>query len=314
MSHAILIHGPTASGKTKLAVHLAQKLNGEIINTDAMQVYGDLQILTARPSPEELGDVRGHLFGHVDAATRYNTGQWLADAKTAYIDIKNRNKLPIFVGGTGLYHLCLTEGLSDIPPISPEVDTEVKRLQKNDGAEAFHAKLSDVDPQSARSINVNDTQRTTRAYAVWLETGKPISDFLGVRRPPLLAKDKWLGVALTPPRAKLYTIIDRRFEAMLVQGAMDEIRALIARDLPGDLPLMKALGMVWMKAYLNGEITAQTAADNSRRDTRRYAKRQFTWVSRQFPLWPRIPSMDIDTQLKVVSNLWAAVDSEAGAA
>lgn len=309
MTPAILIHGPTASGKTALAIELAKRMAGEVVNADSMQVYADLERLTARPDKEELSAAPHHLFGHVDAATHYSTGHWLADASKVISDIQSRGKLPIIVGGTGLYLLALTQGLSDIPPVPEDMRAEARAIGQSEGGAGLKARLEKVDPESAANLKTGDRQRLARAYEVWLATGKPFSSFKGARKPPVLDKDEWLGVALTPPRAKLYARIDRRFGAMLVEGAMEEARALVARDLDPGLPAMKAHGMPWLAAYIRGEIKAETAADYARRDTRRYAKRQFTWIGRQFPFWPRIPSEALADRMRVIFALYKEVDA-----
>ncbi|MEL6567297.1 MAG: tRNA (adenosine(37)-N6)-dimethylallyltransferase MiaA [Pseudomonadota bacterium] len=307
MTPAILIHGPTASGKTKLAVALAEALDGEVVNADSMQVYRDLNVLTARPTQDELNAAPHHLFGHVDAATRYNTGQWLGDVERVVADIVRRGKVPVLVGGTGLYFLALIEGLSDIPPVPEDIRADVRSLLQDEGAGALRERLEAVDPESAERIKGSDRQRLSRAYEVWLATGKPMSAFQGARTPPVLGKDEWLGVALTPNRPRLYQRIDRRFQGMMMKGAMDEAKALVARDLPADLPAMKAHGMPWLAAFVRGEMSAEAAAEHAQRDTRRYAKRQFTWIGRQFPFWPRIPSLDLAERRRVVLALYKEV-------
>ena len=309
----ILIHGPTASGKTALSVALAEALNGEVINTDSMQVYSDLHVLTARPTDDEMAGIPHHLFGHIDAATRYSTGKWLEDAGAVLRDIETRGKTPIFVGGTGLYFLSLIQGLSEIPPVPDEVRAEVRAMMAEEGADALHARLTEVDAASAARLNVGDRQRVTRAYEVWLATGRPFSSFQGDRQRPLLADGEWLGVALTPPRNRLYARIDRRFETMLMEGAMDEARALVARQLDPQLPAMKAHGMPWLKAFIEGNMSAEQAAENAKRDTRRYAKRQFTWIARQFPFWPRIPVDGLDQRKRVIFALHKEIDEPIGA-
>lgn len=308
MRPAILIHGPTASGKTALAIHLAQHYQGEVVNADSMQVYSDLHILTARPSAQELSTVPHHLFGHVDPGAYYSTGHWLKEAGVIIEDIRRRGKAPILVGGTGLYLLAITQGLSEIPPVPEDVRADVRCIAREEGGAGLMQRLEKVDAETAASLKTGDKQRLARAYEVWVATGKPISAFRGNRTRPVLEEDDWLGVALTPPRAKLYARIDRRFGAMMIEGAMDEARELVARDLDPQLPAMKAHGMPWLAAYLRGEMSAEDAAENAKRDTRRYAKRQFTWIGRQFPFWPRIPSEDIEKRAKVIFALYRELD------
>lgn len=308
MNAPLLIHGPTASGKTQLAVELAKVLDGEVVNADSMQVYRDLDVLSARPSEDEMEGIPHHLFGHVDAAKRYSTGSWLEDVRCVLADLERRGKTPILVGGTGLYFLALTQGLSDIPPVPEEIRGDVRAILAADGAAGLRDRLERVDPQAAGRIKGNDRQRLSRAYEVWLATGKPISTLQGARMAPLLADGEWLGVALTPPRTRLYARIDRRFETMMMKGAMEEARCLVNRRLPEDLPAMKAHGMPWLAAFLRGQISAEDAAENAKRDTRRYAKRQFTWIGRQFPFWPRIPTVELQERKKVIFALYREID------
>lgn len=308
MRPPILIHGPTASGKSAIAVELAKRLDGEVINADSMQVYQDLRILSARPDETEMAGVPHHLFGHVDAARRYSTGAWLEEASAALADLQRRGKVPVFVGGTGLYLLSLIEGLSEIPPVPEEVRADVRHILQAEGAPGLHARLAAIDPEGAARLAPNDRQRLSRAYEVWLATGRSIRDFQGSRTRPPLAGGDWLGIALTPPRARLYSRIDRRFETMMMQGGMAEAEALVGRGLDPELPAMKAHGMPWLAAFLRGEMNAEAAAEQAKRDTRRYAKRQFTWIGRQFPFWPRIPTLLDTARKKVIFALYKEID------
>lgn len=308
MRPALLIHGPTASGKSALAIALARGLDGEVVNADSMQVYRDLQVLSARPAPDEMDDVPHHLFGHVDAAQRYSTGSWLKDAQDAVRAIQARGRVPIVVGGTGLYLLALVQGLSEIPPVPEEVRAEVRAVLSDRGVEGLRARVEAVDPDTAARLGAGDRQRLSRALEVWLATGRTLSEFQGARTPPVLTEGQWLGLALTPPRPRLYARIDRRFEGMMMQGAMEEARALVARELDPDLPAMKAHGLPALAAFIRGELDAEAAAEHAKRDTRRYAKRQFTWIGRQFPFWPRLPSMDPAARKKVIYALFKEID------
>jgi tRNA dimethylallyltransferase len=308
MKPAILIHGPTASGKTLLSVALAKRLNGEVVNADSMQVYQDLQVISARPTEAEMAEVPHHLFGNVSAAERFSTGRWLDAATPVIEDIQRRGKVPIVIGGTGLYHMALIEGLSQIPPVPEDIRADVAAIAKQGGADALRARLEAVDSETAARFGAGDRQRLARALEVWLATGKSITAFQGAKTRPALGDGEWLGAALTPPRARLYAQIDKRFEGMLMEGAMEEAKALMALDIDPELPAMKAHGIPWLLSYLRGEVTAQTAAEHAKRDTRRYAKRQFTWIGRQFPFWPRIPSMRIEDRMRVILALYKEVD------
>ena len=308
MKPAILIHGPTASGKSALSVALAKRVGGEVINADSMQVYRDLRVISARPAASEMAGVEHHLFGHVPASERYSTGKWLDEVKPVIAKVQRRGKVPIIIGGTGLYHLALIEGLSEIPPVPEDVRSDVTEIFKAGGVPALREKLEQVDRETAERLGEGDRQRLSRALEVWLATGKSISSFQGKKGRAILGEREWLGVALTPTRSRLYARIDRRFEGMLREGAMEEARGLASQSLPDELPAMKAHGIPWLIAYLKGEMSAEGAAENAKRDTRRYAKRQFTWIGRQFPFWPRIPSLAIEDRLRVIHALYKEVD------
>lgn len=308
MKPAILIHGPTASGKSALSVALAKRLGGEVINADSMQVYRELRVISARPAAAEMDGVEHHLFGHVAASERYSTGKWLDDVKPVISKVQRRGKVPIIIGGTGLYHLALIEGLSEIPPVPDDIRGDVAEIFKADGVPGLREKLEQVDRETAERLGEGDKQRLSRALEVWFATGKSISSFQGKKGRPILGEGEWMGVALTPTRSRLYARIDRRFEGMLMEGAMEEARGLASQGLPDDLPAMKAHGIPWLIAYLRGELSAEAAAENAKRDTRRYAKRQFTWIGRQFPFWPRIPSLSIEDRLRVIHALYKEVD------
>ena len=305
MRPAILIHGPTASGKTKLAISLARKHGGEIINADAMQCYRDLDILTARPDAEEQAAAQHHLFGHVDAADRYSAGLWAKDAMAKIAELNGADKVPILVGGTGLYLMALTEGLSDIPPIPDKHRDKARHMAETDQPAAF-ALLSAHDPVVAGRIDANDRQRTARALEVFFATGKPLSSFHG-QAAPLLAPGSWVGVTITPPRDTLYERINARVDLMMKHGALDEARRLWERKLDDALPAMRAHGMPGFSDYFAGRMSLVDAVDRCKRDTRRYAKRQMTWIAHQFTLWPRIPSEAPDVRTRVASDIWAEI-------
>jgi tRNA dimethylallyltransferase len=287
MKPALLIMGPTASGKSALALALAERIGGEIINADSMQVYRDFRVLTARPTVEEEGEAPHHLYGHIDAAERYSTGRWLTDALAAIADIRARNKTPILVGGTGLYFKALTQGLAEMPDIDPDLRATLIERGEKEGAPALHAELAALDPQTAARLEPNDTPRIIRALEVIETTGESITSFQANTKPALAAHE-WRGLALTPDREALYAAINARFDKMLEQGALDEVRAFAARNLDPTLPATKAHGAPALSAYLRGEISLAAATEIGRRDTRRYAKRQFTWIANQMPDWPRV--------------------------
>lgn len=303
MRPAILIHGPTASGKTKLAISLARRLGGEVINADAMQCYRDLDVLTARPDADELAAAPHHLFGHVDAAIRHSAGAWSKEAAAKIADLQASGQLPIIVGGTGLYLMALTDGLSDIPAIDERFRTHARGMVEADQPAAW-AELTARDPQAAERIDPNDRQRTARALEVLLATGRPISAFHG-QAAPLLPAGGWVGVALTPPRETLYARINARVDVMMKSGALEEARRLWARRLDPALPAMRAHGMPGFCDHFEGRASLEDAVERCKRDTRRYAKRQMTWIAHQFTLWPRIPSEDLAVRSRVITDIWA---------
>jgi tRNA dimethylallyltransferase len=301
MTRVLLIMGPTASGKSALALALAERIGGEIVNADSMQVYRDFRILTARPTPAEEARVPHHLYGHVDAAELYSTGRWLIDAMAAIAAVQARGKTPILVGGTGLYFKALTQGLADIPAADPDIRAALRERAANEGAPALHTELMRVDPATASRLERNDTPRILRALEVYETTGESISA-LQAQTTPALASGEWTGLALTPERDALYAAINARFDAMLAAGALDEVRAFAARKLDPALPAMKAHGAPALMAHLRGEMSLGEAAEIAKRDTRRYAKRQFTWIAGQLPDWPRIAAPDLPTRLQAAQT------------
>src|SRR5712671_4678102 len=280
---AVLIAGPTASGKSALALELAQKTGGVIINADSMQVYRDLRVITARPTPEEEARVPHRLYGHVDAAVNFSAGHWVADAAAALAEVRAQNRLPIFVGGSGLYFKALTRGLSAVPPISPAIREGVRSRLERDGAEALHAELAQRDRATAERLKPRDRTRIARALEVVEATGRSLTDWHREGLPPLLPPGEFSALFLSPDRDQLYARIDARFDAMLAAGAPEEVARLAARNLDPLLPAMKAHGVPGLIRHLRGEITLAEAAEIGRADTRHYAKRQFTWFRHQLP-------------------------------
>jgi tRNA dimethylallyltransferase len=280
---AVLIAGPTASGKSALALELAQKTGGVIVNADSMQVYRDLRVITARPTPEEEARVPHRLYGHVDAAVNFSAGSWVVDAAAALAQAHAKKTLPIFVGGSGLYFKALTRGLSAVPPIPTEVREDVRARLERDGVEALHTELARRDPASAERLKPRDRSRIARALEVVEATGRSLTDWHRDGLPPLLPPDTFSALFLAPDRDELYARIDARFDAMLKTGALEEVAALASRNLDPLLPAMKAHGVPALIRHLRGELTLEEAAVIARADTRHYAKRQFTWFRHQLP-------------------------------
>jgi tRNA dimethylallyltransferase len=282
-SKAVLIAGPTASGKSALALALAEATGGVIINADSMQVYRDLRVLTARPTPQDEARVPHRLYGHVDAAVNFSAGAWVADAAKVLAEARAQNRLAIFVGGSGLYFKALTRGLSAVPPIPPDVREDVRARLQRDGVEALHTQLMQRDPASAERLKPRDRTRIARALEVVEATGRSLTDWHRDGLPPLLPSREFTGVFLAADRDELYARIAARFDAMLQAGAPDEVATLAARHLDPLLPAMKAHGVPALIRHLNGEITQEEAGVIGRADTRHYAKRQFTWFRHQLP-------------------------------
>jgi tRNA dimethylallyltransferase len=282
-NNAVLIAGPTASGKSALALQLARKTGGVVINADSMQVYRDLRVLTARPSAEEEAIVPHRLYGHVDAAVNFSAGAWVADVARVLAEARAQNRLAIFVGGSGLYFKALTRGLSAVPPIPSEIREAVRARMERDGVEALHVELSRRDPISAERLKPRDRTRIARALEVVESTGRSLTDWHREGLPPLLPERTFRALYLAPEREVLYARIDARFETMLANGALEEVAQLAARELDPLLPAMKAHGVPALIRYLRGEITREEASVIGRADTRHYAKRQFTWFRHQLP-------------------------------
>jgi tRNA dimethylallyltransferase len=282
---AVLIAGPTASGKSALALMLAEALGGTIINADAMQVYRDLRILTARPLPAEEARVPHLLYGHVDAAENYSVGRWCVDASAALAAVERAGRLPILTGGTGLYFKALTRGLAAVPAIPAQTRSAVRARLEREGIAALYAELSERDGVTARRLMPGDRTRITRALEVILATGRSLADWQREGMTPALDPQLAVKVFLDVDRAELYRRIDARFDAMLAAGALEEVRALASRRLDAALPAMKAHGVPWLIRHLNGEIDLAVAAEAAKRDIRRYSKRQATWFRHQLPDW-----------------------------
>ncbi|WP_337186914.1 tRNA (adenosine(37)-N6)-dimethylallyltransferase MiaA [Phenylobacterium sp.] len=286
-----LIAGPTASGKSALALTLAEAVGGEIVNADSMQLYAGLRVLTAGPSPDETAKAPHHLFGVADPADGWSVGRWLRAARTTLDGIAGRGCDAVVVGGTGLYFHALTRGLAGIPDVPASARQAAAGDYDTMGEAAFRERLAGVDPAAAGRIAPGDRQRLVRAWEVYAATGAPLSDHQG-RAEGQLPAGSWRAVAIDPPRAALYARCDARLEAMAAAGALDEVRALMARNLDPDLPAMKAVGVREFAAYLRGETTLGPALEAAQQETRRYAKRQSTWMRGRMADWPRLTGLD----------------------
>ncbi|PHR16954.1 MAG: tRNA (adenosine(37)-N6)-dimethylallyltransferase MiaA [Sphingopyxis sp.] len=274
-----LVVGPTASGKSALALEIAKKQPSVIINADSAQVYRDLQILSARPTESEMQGIEHQLFGYIDGSEACSAARWAHDAKTAIAQAHQHDRLPILVGGTGLYVRILLEGIAPIPEIVPEVREEIRKMET---LEAYRS-LQDLDPVAADRLNRMDSTRVQRALEVVRSTGKPLDHW---------QKNKVGGIGdaitlhplvLLPPRDWLYERCDRRFEEMIERGAKEEVRDLMARELPPNLPVMRAIGVPEIAEWLGGGCSREAAVERAQAATRQYAKRQYTWFRNQSP-------------------------------
>ena len=282
---AVLIAGPTASGKSALALDVAEGLGGVIVNADSMQVYRDLRIITARPTADDEIRAPHELYGFVDAAENYSVGRWCRDVEETLREIGKQGRVPILVGGTGLYFKALTSGLAAVPPIPADIRADVRGRLQQEGAPALHAELMRLDPATAQRVTANDRSRISRALEVVLATGRALSDWHREGLPPLIDPARAVKVFITCERKELVRRIEVRFDAMIKSTALDEVRRLAERRLDPALPAMKAHGVPWLIRHLNGEISREEAIAGAVMDTRRYAKRQLTWFRNQMNDW-----------------------------
>ncbi|MBI1867656.1 MAG: tRNA (adenosine(37)-N6)-dimethylallyltransferase MiaA [Methylocystis sp.] len=308
---AILIAGPTASGKSALALDIARRIGGAIVNADSMQVYRDLRVLTARPTVDEEQSVPHLLFGHIDGAVNYSVGRWLEDLRAVVTELDRRRLVPIIAGGTGLYFKAALQGLSDIPSVPAAVRAKVRAEAQGQPPEALHARLAERDPAAAARLRPSDPQRILRALEVFEATGRPLTAFQGARAAPLLDEAQCLSLFIAPERAELVARIDARFDAMLSAGALDEIRALRARALDPALPAMRAHGAPHLLAFLEGRLSLEEATARAKLDTRHYAKRQFTFARHQLPGFSWLRGADVGAQAMEAIETWRAGENAA---
>jgi tRNA dimethylallyltransferase len=282
-----LIAGPTASGKSDLALGLAKLTPATIINADASQVYRDLRIISARPSHADEAIAPHRLFGHIDGAEACSAASWAREAKAAIAEALANQRLPIVVGGTGLYLRCLLDGIAPIPEIVPEIRTEVRRLDVS----LAYAALTCEDAEAAARLSPTDTTRIARALEVVRSTGRTLAYWQSRHEGGIANQITLCPLLLLPPREWLYARCDRRFSVMLQSGGVDEVRALLARQLHPDLPVMRAIGVREIAAIIADPASTESQTNLAQIATRQYAKRQFTWFRNQFTTaWPRVES------------------------
>ncbi len=294
---AILIAGPTASGKSALAQSVARRHGGEVVNADSMQVYRDLRILTARPTPLEEQTVPHRLFGHVDGAENYSVGRWLEDFKATLDELAARGRVAVVAGGTGLYFKAALQGLSDFPTVPAEVRARVREGARGRPPQELHAELARVDPTTAGQLRPTDPQRILRALEIFAATGRSLAQFQGARTPPLLDPVACPAFFIAPTRPELFARINARFDKMIEAGALDEARALGSRGLDPLLPVMRAHGVPHLLSYFDGRMSLDEAIERGKSDTRHYAKRQVTFARHQLPsfLWMEGEDMEART-------------------
>jgi len=290
---AILIAGPTASGKSRLALALAEWFGGVVINADSMQVYRELCLLTARPTAQEEARAPHALYGFVSGAEAYSAGRYAADAARAIAEARAGGCLPIVVGGTGLYFRALLHGLSPVPAIAPEVRAHWRRRAQQVPATELHAILARRDPAMAIRLMPTDPQRIVRALEVLESTGRSLAQWQQAPGEPVLAEAETVRLLVLPDRRTHAGAIDARFDAMLAAGALEEVRGLLALGLSEELPIMRALGVAPLTAWIAGKLERSEAVARAKADTRQFGKRQLTWWRRNMITWKQISTQDL---------------------
>jgi tRNA dimethylallyltransferase len=297
----ILIAGPTASGKSALALALAERFNGVIINADSMQVYRELRVLTARPTDQDLARVPHNLYGFVPASDAYSTGRYMKDVSGALQVARECGQRPIMVGGTGLYFKALLEGLSPIPEIPGDVRQHWRDMEAREGAYALWTVVMHDDPEMALRLEPNDGQRIVRALEVFHATGKSLAEWQRTPGSPIIDATEAIKLVMLPPREELRARADARFDAMLVNGALAEATALSAQNLDASLPAMRAIGVAPLIAAVRGEMALAEATERAKAETRQYVKRQSTWLNKNMITWRNVfaQSMESSTALAI---------------
>lgn len=299
---AILIAGPTASGKSALALALAERLAAPVVNADSMQVYRELRVLSARPSAEEEARAPHRLYGHVGVGELYSVGRWLDDVAGVLEEVSADGAVPILVGGTGLYFKALTEGLSRIPDVSGELRALWRARAETMPAEALHSELARRDAEMAARLRPSDTQRILRALEVVEGTGRSLAHWQAEKGRPLLAADDALRLVLAPDRAWLHARINARFEQMLEEGGMEEAIRVAGMGIDESLPAWKAIGVRPLSQAASGALALDEAIRRAKTETRRYAKRQETFFRNQFPDWQRVDPREIGAEADAIAS------------
>ena len=298
-SKIILISGPTASGKSNFSIKLAKKINGEIINADSMQVYKELKILSARPNLKDYQSIKHHLYGFHSVKNNFSTGDWLKNAIKKIKGVRRRKKIPIFVGGTGLYFKALTDGLVSIPNIPIKYRNNIRDLQKKLGQKKFYQKLIKLDPNSKEKINSTDTQRSIRAYEVKQYTKKSLHDWFKNTK-SYFEKEDFYKIYLDYPREELIQRIGKRTEQMIKIGAINEVKRFVKLKVRKDKSVNKAIGIHEIKEYLEKRNDMSEVIEKISIKTRQYAKRQSTWARGNMMSWFKLPPQDLNKFLKKI--------------
>ena len=298
-SKIILISGPTASGKSNFSIKLAKKINGEIINADSMQVYKELKILSARPNLKDYQSIKHHLYGFHSVKNNFSTGDWLKNAIKKIKEVRRRKKIPIFVGGTGLYFKALTEGLVSIPNIPIKYRNNIRDLQKKLGQKKFYQKLIKLDPNSKEKINSTDTQRSIRAYEVKQYTKKSLHDWFKNTK-SYFEKEDFYKIYMDYPREELIQRIGKRTEQMIKIGAINEVKRFVKLKVRKDKSVNKAIGIYEIKEYLEKRNDVSEVIEKISIKTRQYAKRQSTWARGNMMSWLKLPPQDLNKFLKKI--------------
>ena len=298
-SKIILISGPTASGKSNFSIKLAKKINGEIINADSMQVYKELKILSARPNLKDYQSIKHHLYGFHSVKNNFSTGDWLKNAIKKIKEVRRRKKIPIFVGGTGLYFKALTEGLVSIPNIPIKYRNNIRDLQKKLGQKKFYQKLIKLDPNSKEKINSTDTQRSIRAYEVKQYTKKSLHDWFKNTK-SYFEKEDFYKIYIDYPREELIQRIGKRTEQMIKIGAINEVKRFVKLKVRKDKSVNKAIGIHEIKEYLEKRNDMSEVIEKISIKTRQYAKRQSTWARGNMMSWLKLPPQDLNKFLNKI--------------
>jgi len=298
-SKIILIYGPTASGKSEFAIKLAKKIKGEIVNADSMQIYKELKILTARPVKNNFGRIKHHLYGFQSSKINFSTGDWLKIVVKKINEIKNRKKIPILVGGTGLYFKALTEGLVEITSIPLKFRKKIRLLQKNIGQEKFYKRLLKIDPAIVKHVKPTDVQRSVRAYEVKLFTKKSITEWYKNTKSKFKKKE-FIKLYIDYPRSELIERINLRIKQMLETGAVLEVRRFLKLRISKDKSVSKAIGVVEIKDFIQNKINEEEVIEKISIKTRQYAKRQVTWARGHMKSWKKVEPKRLNNFLKKI--------------